>query len=310
MYRLFFCLIVAWLSINNLNAQGCSDAGFCTMGAMKPNQRLNRANLRIRSIELTEYYGQSYVLGVHFLTHILDANIGLDGKTTFQTKMVYNHVFGNLANTQGLGDISLSITRLLWQRDRFQFNGSLGGKLPTYAADKSWNGLPLPMYYQNSLGTYDIVGGFSLLSKHFLVATGIQHSFNSVRNSFTWGAWKDSPKSGMANHYPISNQLDRGTDVMFRIEANMGYKRWNGSIGILSIERLNNDIITSPQSGRRIEAEGSKGNASTVLTGLLYNLNAKSSLKGAWGYRITKRSINPDGLSRENVWTFTYQYRF
>ena len=43
-----------------LKGQGCSDAGFCTMGAMKPDQSFNKKiELKLRSIELSYYYGES-----------------------------------------------------------------------------------------------------------------------------------------------------------------------------------------------------------------------------------------------------------
>ena len=39
-------------------SQGCSDAGFCTMGAMKPDQPYNkRLAVRLRSMEMSFYRG-------------------------------------------------------------------------------------------------------------------------------------------------------------------------------------------------------------------------------------------------------------
>ncbi len=303
------CLLLFFYS-QFLSAQGCSDAGFCTMGAMKPNQRLSKNNLRLRSVELTEYYGNQRNLQVNFLSHILDLNVGLKKKTVFQAKFTYNQVYGILANTNGLGDISLSATHVLFQNERLQISATAGGKIPTYSADKSKEGRPLPMYYQTSLGTYDVVGGVSIVSKYLLLATGIQHPFNAVENRFTWGAWASSFSSLDANHYPVSNRLIRGTDVMFRAEGNISYYRFNFSLGFLLINRLNKDLIVSPQTGKRVAAQGSDGNANTLLGGVLYHLNAKSGLKLVWGHRLVKRTINPDGLSRDNVVTLTYQFRF
>lgn len=295
---------------NSLFAQGCSDAGFCTMGAMKPNQRLSKNNIRLRSIEFTEYYGNKQVLKVHFLSHILDVNVGLNKKTVFQAKFTYNQVLGSLANTNGVGDISLSATRVLFHNEKLQVSATVGGKIPTYPADKNKDGRPLPMYYQTSLGTYDAVGGVSIVSKHLLVATGIQHPFNAVDNKFTWGAWGTSPFFNDANQYPVSNKLIRGTDIMFRAEGNISYYRFNFSLGFLLINRINKDLIVSPQTGKRVEVLGSDGNANTLLSGASYHLDAKSTLKLTWGRQLIKRATNPDGLYRDNVVTATYQFRF
>jgi hypothetical protein len=39
-------------------SQGCSDAGFCTMGAMKPDQPFNKKiEVRLRSMEISFYRG-------------------------------------------------------------------------------------------------------------------------------------------------------------------------------------------------------------------------------------------------------------
>jgi hypothetical protein len=309
MRQLLVCLLLFFYN-NPLFAQGCSDAGFCTMGAMKPNQRLSKNNLRLRSVEFTEYYGNKEALEVHFLSHILDVNVGLKKKTVFQAKFTYNQVYGILANTNGIGDISLSVTHLLFQNEKLQLSATVGGKIPTYPADKSKEGRPLPMYYQTSLGTYDLVGGVSIVSKHLLVAAGIQHPFNVVDNKFTWGAWETSPLFKDANQYPVSNKLVRGTDVMFRTEGNISYYRFNFSLGFLLINRLNKDIIDSPRTGKSVEVPGSDGNANTLLSSVSYHLDAKSTLKLIWGHQLIKRVTNPDGLYRDNVVTATYQFRF
>jgi hypothetical protein len=306
LFTILFCLCVFALGFS----QGCSDAGFCTMGAMKPNQRLSARNVRLRSIEFTEYFAHQEDLQVKFLNHILDVNFGVGDKTTLQAKFTYAQVFGVLANTNGLGDVSLSASRMLAHREHWQLNTTLGAKLPTNAANKSVEGRPLPMYYQTSLGTVDAVAGLSFVTKYLLLATVIQHPFNEVNNSFTWAAWKTDDKTLDANHYPISNGLIRGTDVMFRAEANMGYHRFNMSLGFLLINRLKKDQIVSPTTKQRVDVAGSDGNANTVLGGLSYQLNAKSNLKLVWGHRVAKRATNPDGLSRDNVWTVTYQCRF
>ena len=103
----FFVFTIIFPRWTPLKAQGCSDAGFCTMGAMKPNQRLPKSELRLRSIEFTEYYGNAKQLDVSFLSHILDVNVGLHSKSVIQAKFTYNQVYGILANTHGIGDISL-----------------------------------------------------------------------------------------------------------------------------------------------------------------------------------------------------------
>ena len=55
---LLFFLFACCLSKLPISAQGCSDAGFCTMGAMKPDQHFNRrVQIKLRSIEVAQYVG-------------------------------------------------------------------------------------------------------------------------------------------------------------------------------------------------------------------------------------------------------------
>lgn len=295
----------------NVYSQGCSDAGFCTMGAMKPNQHYTKKqNFKLKSIEAGSYIGltQFNDLIYSFLT---DFNFAINPKTAVQFKLPYNYVNGPMGSNHGLGDISLSATRNLLNKENYQVNFTAGGKIPTgEPTKKSEDGRPLPMYYQTTLGTYDIVFGVSFITKNWLFATGYQQPLNSVNNRFTWGAWNSSPLNETARKYPVSNYLERGNDIMFRIERNFRSSRFNTYLGLLSIYRLKKDRIISPQTGKKVEAPGSDGLALTALYGFGYKFSVKTGIKFLLGVGIIQRDFNPDGLSRNLVNTITFEYRF
>lgn len=305
-----FCFLFL-VQKNSVFAQGCSDAGFCTMGAMRPDQPFSKKlNVRLRSVSLTQYIGLTKFDDT-ILSYVAEANVGISDKWQAQIKLPYTFVKGPLANTQGVGDISLSVTRAIIQKTEWQLNATLGAKIPTNNANfKNDTGLPLPMYYQSSLGTYDVIAGISFINKNFLFAAGIQHPFNQVDNGFKWGIWKESPLSETANHYPVAQFLDRGTDAMLRAEYNLRFSKWSMNVGILPIYRFTADVITDPQTNERVEVKDSKGVAVSVLLGGTYNFSVRSSLKLLLGKQVQKRYTNPDGLSRELVNTITYQYMF
>src|SRR5688572_188068 len=124
-------VLLVLLSIQNCLGQGCSDAGFCTMGAMKPDQPFNRKlALRLRSIEMSFYRGTTPLTPIVYVA-TADFNFSLNAKTSLQFKLPYQAVQGRLANTGGLGDISLCITRTLYKSETFDINLSIGGKIPT-----------------------------------------------------------------------------------------------------------------------------------------------------------------------------------
>ncbi|MBX2916848.1 MAG: hypothetical protein KF856_16385 [Cyclobacteriaceae bacterium] len=298
-------------------SQGCSDAGFCTMGAMKPDQPYNKKiPVKLRSMEVSFYKGNTTLSPVVYVAN-LDASFNLiDDKTFFQIKVPYQAVDGNFGKTSGLGDLSLCLTRNLFSSERFDISASVGSKIPSNKSNlrSSENGLMLPMYYQTSLGTYDAIAGISLINKKWLFATGIQHPFNQNENTFTWGAWIPVYLDGQGEDYVRDNmiayKLKRGTDVMLRAERNFRFARFNFTLGLLPIFRITQDEITDVNTNARIKLDGTTGMALSGIGTIGYNFNVKSGVRLLLGKKITQRKVNPDGLTRNDVTTVSYYYRF
>src|SRR6187549_2169762 len=100
-------LFLALLACTPCFSQGCSDAGFCTMGAMKPDQPFNKKiQFRLRSMELSFYRGTTTMTPIIYVANA-DMTFGLNAKTFLQVKLPFQAVTGKLANTSGMGDISL-----------------------------------------------------------------------------------------------------------------------------------------------------------------------------------------------------------
>jgi hypothetical protein len=304
-------IVLAFLYTSFCHGQGCSDAGFCTMGAMRPNQHYSaQTNIKLRSIELSQYIGYTKFDDL-ILNYTLDANVSVGNKNTFQIKLPYQFVSGSLANTSGTGDVSLSFTRTVLAKSKYQVNVSIGTKIPTMVPNlKASDGRPLPSYYQTSLGTYDAIAGISLITKQWLFATGYQQALNSAGNEFVWGAWKGSDKEQQALAYPVSKDVLRGKDVMLRIERNFRSSKFNAYVGLLGIYRLTKDNVFSPPNKETRAKDGTTGLALTALGGIGYNITTKTSIKGMFGHKLMQRATNPDGLSREWVQTLGVEYRF
>jgi len=303
-------ILLVWIGAGNCFAQGCSDAGFCTMGAMKPDQPFNKKiELKLRSMEISFYRGSTPLTPVIYVA-TADLNFSLNSKTSFQVKLPYQAVTGRLGNTSGLGDISLCFTRNIFKAEKFDVNLSVGGKIATNKSDKDENGYPLPMYYQTSLGSYDFITGISLISRNWLFATGIQHPFNKNENQFLWTAWEGGPEDiAYVQKYANSKELKRGTDVMLRVERNWRFSQWNFTLGVLPIFRINQDEIAD-NAGNRIKQDGTVGMALSGIATAGYSFNVRSGIKLLVGHKIVQRDVNPDGLTRELVTSLSYLYRF
>ena len=308
-------VMIMLLATGYLVAQGCSDAGFCTMGAMKPDQPYNkRINLKLRSMELSFYRGTTTLTPIVYVA-TADFNFSLNSKTTFQLKVPYQRVEGKLANTASVGDLSICLTRSIYSSDQFDLNLSLGGKIPTNNSDLARAGQVLPMYYQTSLGTYDAIAGLSLINRKWLIATGIQIPLNANKNDFDWHHWTDPDPAEVkyTEGYSNATGLRRGTDVMLRVERNFRLARFNFSAGLLPIYRITSDRITN-FLGVRTSVDGAgnvaQGLALSWITTAGYHFNVKSGVKLLVGHKIVQREFSPDGLTRELVTSFTYSYRF
>lgn len=312
MMRGIACLsLFLTLILNQGYSQGCSDAGFCTMGAMKPDQPFNKKiNLRLRSMEISLYRATTTLTPV-IMVATTDLNFSINSKTSFQVKLPYQTASGSLGKTSGLGDLSLCFTRTLLSTDQFDISLSFGGKIPTNNANKKDGDLSLPMYYQTSLGTYDVITGISLITSKWLFATGIQHPLNKNENEFLWQPWVEHGDHDKAyiEKYGRANQLKRGTDIMFRVERNFRYARWNFAVGLLPIYRLNEETFVNA-AGEEVKQKGTTGLALSGLFNAGYQFNVRSGVRLLAGHKLVQRDINLDGLSRNLITTVSYFYRF
>lgn len=307
-------------------SQGCSDAGFCTMGAMKPDQPYNkRVAVKLQSAEISFYRGTTTLTPIIFVA-TADLNFSIKGKNTLQVKLPYQAVSGRLANTQGMGDISLCFTRNVYRSDNFSLNLSFGGKIPTNRSDKTVKAAngedeqwALPMYYQTSLGTVDVISGISLINRKWLLATGIQIPLNKNHNQFVWSTWAEAPADlkAYADEYNQAKDLKRGVDVMLRVERNFRFAKFNFSAGLLPIYRITRDEFTRSGTEKdsqetRIKPKEASGLALSAIGTVGYNFNVRSGVRLLVGHKVNEiqRKLNPDGLTRELVSSVTYIYRF
>jgi len=304
---------LVWLLVlpQSTLAQGCSDAGFCTMGAMRPDQDFSRKRpLQLRSVSMVAYQGRTRFDDV-VNAYTLDMGLSWKEDWHIQLKVPYLVADGPLGGNSGLSDISLSLTRVLWKNETQQVSATLGTKIPTNNGNLlTEEGRPLPMYMQTSLGTYDFVAGISWQNRHWLLAAGYQQPLNTNESQFAWGPWRETNLFEMAVRYPTSISLDRGHDVMLRVERNWRFGRVNLHTGMLPIWRVVADTRLNPATREREEVPGTTGLALSWLAGVGYRFNVNTAVKGLFGYRIRQRENNPDGLSRKMVGNLVIEYLF
>lgn len=305
-------MVLAHLS----SAQGCSDAGFCTMGAMKPDQAYSKKiDFKLRSVELNYYRGTTTLSPV-ITVYTADVSIGINDYNSIQVKLPYQMVKGDLGATKGMGDISISASHSFPSKNRGSFGVTLGAKIPSGKSnqkntDTSRPLAELPMYYQVSLGSFDMIAGGSYINEKWLFATGIQIPLiHQNENDFRWGRWTGFEDPEYPFKYDLANDLKRGTDVMLRVERNFRFVNYNFSIGALPIYRITKDERLDFNTDERIKIDGTTGLALSILGSFGYQFNVNNSVKLIYGKKITQRKVNPDGLTRQDVLSCSYVYRF
>lgn len=309
-------LALAGLSLSLASyGQGCSDAGFCTMGAMRPSQvYTQKINFKLRALEFNQYRGKTTLSPIVNVS-TLDFTFGITDKTSFQVKLPYQWVNGNLGSTSGIGDISYSFTHNIISKEKYNINATLGGKIPSGKADKEENNEfgqgDLPMYYQISLGTWDVIAGASLISKKWMVATGIQIPVvQNNENDFKYDEWMNYPSWKYLTKNFLANDLKRGTDVMLRVERAFHFSNLDIRVGALPIFRVTKDQIRDSATGKYVKLDGTTGMAFSGVLGVAYHFNVYHSIKALYGHKFTDRDVNPDGLTRHSVMSLAYVIRF
>lgn len=319
----FFTGIICAVILSSLNAlgQGCSDAGFCSMGALRPDQAFNKESaIKLRAVELNQYWGESLLTPTIRVT-TLDLTVGINVRNFIQVKIPYQSVEGNLTEEfgnspiAGLGDISLSFTRTLKIDDKYEIHGTVGAKIASGQADMADDqGRVLHMYYQNSLGTHDLVIGGSYISSKWLFAAGFQVPLiHRNQNSFNHDQWQDYPSQEyLLSHdaVPVGMEFQRGIDAMIRLERNFRFSNYSFNVGLLPIYRLTTDRAHNPNTGITTDISGTTGLALSGIVGGTYHFNINTSVRLLYGLKITERDFNPDGLTRAEVRSIAFVYRF
>ncbi len=297
--------------------QGCSDAGFCTMGAMKPDQNYSkRIAIKLRSLEVNYYRGTTTLTPIVTVATI-DFNLAVTDKSSLQIKVPYQSIKGNLGENSGLSDIVLSFTKNLKITSNWSWNGTLGTKIPTNNSNATVNNeftdgqdVPLHMYYQTSLGSFDAIAGISAINSKWLFATGIQVALNQNGNKFDWNDFPGYPDEEYIKKYNEGHDLRRGIDIMLRAERNWRFTNFNFSLGLLPIYRITKDEIADKNTGERLNPDGTTGLALSVLGSFGYHFDVNNSIKIIQGIKLTDREFNPDGLTRNEVFSVSYIYKF
>ncbi|MVM36817.1 hypothetical protein GO730_02595 [Spirosoma sp. HMF3257] len=275
-------------------AQGCSDAGFCTIGGLKQQATTDNKGQKI-TLLLPVGLGDE---AVFVFAPGIQYDNQLSARWAIQAKLTGNYASGNLGTATGLGDLILSGTYTIPTKAKWVPSLTIGTKLPLNQGNLRANGQPLPMQYQSSLGTVDLITGLSVSDGKWQFSAGWQQPLTGANaNAFLPGS---SPKPE-APAYPPSNQFNRKADVLARAAYTWVINdRLSLNGGLLGIYHLGEDTYTDASS-KRLAIAGSQGLTLNATLAGWWTVNPKMRIGFTAGTPFVTREIRPDGLTRSIV---------
>ena len=291
---IYLCLVLLLSSKLPTSAQGCSDAGFCTIGGLKQHGTTDTQGQKI-TLLLPVGLGDE---NVFVFVPGLQYDNQLSAKWGIQAKLTGNYASGNLGSASGLGDVFLSGTYTLPTKTRWATSLTLGTKLPLNQGNLKASGQSLPMQYQSSLGTVDVITGLSVSDGKWQFSAGWQQPLTGANaNTFLPG----SGSRPEAPAYPPSNQFNRRADVLARAAYTWAINtRLSLNGGLLGIYHLGEDTYKDA-GGKLLTISGSQGLTLNATLAGWWTINPKMRVGFTAGTPLLVREVRPDGLTRSIV---------
>lgn len=298
MMKKYFLSVIITFLVQYANAQGCSDAGFCSLkyhtGTPPAKNIIAVGNVAGVGD------GNTFVNSTYF-----NYTRQLSAKLYWDTRLSANYASGALANNFNAGDVFTNLSLQVWQSPSKMnaLNFLAGLKIPLTAGNDKAGGKPLPMTYQASLGTFDLLLGASFKIKNWEFTNAWQLPLTKEnKNTFI-------DDYSISDDFPSSNKFQRKADMLLRAAytINKTGSRFSFKPNLLAVYHLGEDSYENIFSQRQ-SLTGSKGltlNANIIGK---YAINTKSSLELSVAAPFAVRDLRPDGLTRK--FTAGVEYRF
>jgi hypothetical protein len=159
--KLFYLFVLIFIT-SFANAQGCSDAGICSIGhGFQPEEKILKNNVEVATIFGAGEADVTYVSPYVSYTRRISNKFSLSSKITFSSAK------GSFGTRAAFGDGFLVGNYTFDKINSKQWSTTFGAKFPFTNSNQKINGFSLPLDYQASLGTFDLFFGTNLNYKNW-----------------------------------------------------------------------------------------------------------------------------------------------
>lgn len=281
-------LVVLVFSVWNSNAQGCSDAGFCSVGnGFKVTDVYLKNNFEVGAV-----YGiaeEDITVFSQYLSYTrnFSKSFGVNLKVT---SSIAN---GDLGTNTNIGDAFVTGNYNFKSKSKSKWSILMGVKIPFTSANDKIDGVSLPMAYQSSLGTFDFISGIGLSYKKWEFNIAYQLPLTKYNENTYFDVLLE------ADEFNSTNLFGRKSDGLFRAAyiIKTPNEKFTFKPNMLLIYHFGEDSFENSLGIRENidNSEGTTLNANLIAT---YKINATSYLETSIASPLVIRSERPDGLSR------------
>lgn len=275
----------------NVAAQGCSDAGFCSAGSLNVHAAEETTNAARTWVSAAFSYGLSD-FGVQVVSPRLEVRHIFDSTWNASARIGMQMSIGDIATTTGLSDVIVTGGYNVLPDVQL----TLGAKLPLNNGNMMVEGRPLPMDYQSSLGTVDVIAGVVWHVGDFSLAAAMQQPLTQNSNTFSPAVY---PATSPAQQYHATNGFNRKADVLLRVSYMISAFEKNLRLhaSLLPIYHVANDTYIDSTNVRR-DIPGSRGVTLNAALLAEYVLNPFNRIELTIAAPLIVRDLRPDGLTR------------
>jgi hypothetical protein len=295
-------LIIILLALSSytliVQAQGCSDAGACSMNSFQPTMGIDETDVSHHRVTVGSFWGRAdntitVYGGYAEYRGRFDARLVVDARITSLAQQ------GNDIATFGMSDIVVNASYAASE----DLQLTVGAKVPLSRANTTLDQRSLPMDYQSSLGTVDAIVGIGYSWSDLHIVAVLQQPLTQNSNQFRAD---DYPPLSPLRDFQTTRDFRRAADLVLRISYPLHlHANVRLTPSLVPIYHLADDTYRDENNVERSIAH-SQGLTVNGTFFLDVDVSRSSTIQLSVAAPLIVRDARPDGLTRSILASLEY----